>query len=166
MPLVQLLQRRDISKELEALWNATKDLPRGSLVEHETIEAASMIERDNTVWGRLIKNWKRQMARDRGIWMTAVNGVGYRLLMVEEQLKDRPEKIEKSAMRRMRASVECAGVIPETELDETQRRYQMHRVSHSTAIAELQKKQKAERQSWLANPETLPRLTNGNGKHK
>ncbi len=156
-----LTQRRDISKELVSLLDATVELERGSLVPHETIEEVTGINRDDKDWTKLIRHWKREMlSPPRGLYVKASYppGVGYKILTLEEQRVQEPINLQRQAIRKINKAAACVGTIPEEELDEAGRKFQVARLHQLGEIKQADKKQRAEVTSWLSNPETLPKL--------
>lgn len=153
-------KRRDISKELTDLINATKDLPRGTFIPHEDIEAASGMERNSSHWNTLIRKWKDAMGQ-RGRWLVASTplGTGYRILNVDEQRVDQPARLEKQAMRRLNRAAMCLGTIPAEDLTEEQRAFQAARLGQFAERKKIQQEHQAQAASWLSNPRTLPKFT-------
>ncbi len=152
-------KRRDISKELTELINATKDLPRGSFIPHEDIEAASGMERNSAHWNVLVKKWKGAMGQ-RGLWIKAAVplGTGYRILTLDEQREREPATLEKQAMRRLNRAAMCLGTIPAEDLTEEQRAFQAARLGQFAERKKIQQEHQAQAASWLSNPKTLPKF--------
>ena len=160
-----LRKHPDIAAEITALFDATKDRERGSLIKHSEIVAATKIAKDSPVWGRLIQRWKKRMAA-KGLWIKSATprGVGYRVLLVDEQRVEEPMRIQVQAMRRIDKAALCVGCIPVEELNEDGRRFQAVRLLQLGQIKQATQQHRAEVASYLANPKTLPRLrNNGDG---
>ena len=158
MGLPQVLTRRDVSKEVGALLENTKSLARGSVVDYETIKKLTKLQRGDKGWSALIRQWKRRMMSEFGMWVGVVNCVGYRLLTVDEQLKVQPERYERQARKRLQKAVACAGTIPAELLNEHELRFQAIRIQQSAELLGVQDSQIKSRKSWLAAPESLPRI--------
>ena len=154
-----LTQKRDIRKELEALLDETESLKRGSFVPHETIEEVSGITREEKVWAKLIKHWKREMLT-RGLWVKAATplGTGYKILTLDDQRISEPLNLQRQAVRKLNQAAACVGSIPETELDEAGMKFQVARLRQLGEMKKADERQRAEVTSWLSNPETLPKL--------
>ena len=157
-------QKRDIRQELEALLGETAQLQRGAFVPHETIEDVSGIKRDEKIWTKLIKKWKEEMLA-RGKWVKAATplGTGYKILTLDEQRISEPSNLQRQAMKRLLKAAACVGSIPESELDEAGRNFQVARLHQLGQIKQADERQRAEVTSWLSNPEMLPKL---NGKQQ
>lgn len=156
---VLLTQKRDIRQELESLLEVTVHLKRGAFVAHEDIEEATGIKRDEKVWVKLIKHWKREMLA-RGLYVKAAYplGTGYKVLTLDEQRITEPLNLQRQAVRRINKAAACVGSIPESELDEAGLKFQHARLHQLSQMKQADEKQRAEVTSWLSNPETLPKL--------
>lgn len=155
-----LTKKRDISKELAALVEATNDLPRGSLVTHDTITELTGFDQQHSHRGSLIGKWKRAIRETRGIEITAAvpYGTGYKLLTVEEQMKHRPERLRASRRRLMNKEAACIGSVAAEELDEHMQAFQEARLHQLADERTSSDKQRALIASWLSNPATLPKV--------
>ncbi len=159
MTALLLTQKREIRKELELLLDETAELKRGAFVPHETIEEVSGINRDEKVWVKLIKHWKREMLA-RGLYVKAATplGTGYKILTLDEQRITEPLNLQRQAVKRINKAAACIGSIPEEELDEVSLKFQTARLRQLVEMKQADEKQRAEVTSWLSNPETLPKL--------
>ena len=153
------LQKRDISKELKALCDATESRERGSLITHEEITQLTGFDRNHSHWGTLIKKWKRHMTQNSGFWPVSVAGVGYRFPLASEQVTKLTDSLMKQAMRKVNSAASCLGSVSDDELDEVQQLYRKATLSNMTSLKDLNKKNQAVQQSWLANPKALPKIT-------
>lgn len=155
-----IVKKRDIQKELDALFAATKDRERGSLIKHEELESISGIERYAPGWASLVRKWKRLML-GRGVWVKAAfpAGVGYRFLTVEEQLEHEPERFQRRRDRLLRREAECVGSIEVDNLTDSQVSLQQARLTQLAAVRTMSQTHRAELASWLSNPKALPKPT-------
>lgn len=158
MPSSVLARRWNVANEVNALFEFTLSLPRGALVEYPKIEEITRHTKDVIPWGTIIKKWRRRMLVEAKVAIVNVKNVGYRLLSAREQLTLYPDSLEKSADRKKKQALAAISLIGESELSETERLYQHARASQITTEVNSSRTHKAQRQSWLSAPETLPRL--------
>lgn len=157
----------DISEEIAKLFAHSKDLPRGSLVQHSTIVEITGINRlkdgcPNPLYQALIGKWKFKMLNEVGIIPQASKGVGYRFPTVTEQQTEVADGLESSARRKIKLSQDVVARIPDNEQSDVQRRFGRERIRQSNEVIDDIRTHRAERKSYLANPDTLPKY-NGNG---
>jgi len=152
-----LKKGRNITKEVEALVAATKDLLRGSFISHEKITEVTGFDLESKYRIRLISKWKREiLTRGQAIKAAEPKGTGYRFLTVDEQRVTEPVNLKRQANKRLRRAAACLGAIGDDELTEEQRRLRVAMLHQLAGATSLQQKQRAELSSWLSNPKTLP----------
>lgn len=160
-----LAKRWDITKELAALFEHTKTMPRGTLIEHAEIERVTGIKRGPLPWGLLIPKWKKKVFRELHIYVKSVKGVGYKFTTVTEQRVEESERLDQAADRKRKEACKVVAVIPLAELDEEGRAFQAARAEQLASQLAVSRADRAKARCWLSSPETLPRaIANGNGK--
>jgi|CXWL01.1.fsa_nt_gi hypothetical protein len=157
----------DISEEIAKLFVYSRDLPRGSLVQHSTIVEITGINRlkdgrPNPLYQALINKWKLKMLNETGIIPQASKGVGYHFPTVTEQQTEVADGLEQSARRKIKLSQDVIARIPDQDQSDIQKRFGRERIRQTNELIDDIRTHRAERKSYLANPDTLPRY-NGNG---
>lgn len=109
--------------------------PRGAVVSWHDIESAAGFERYSTHWTQFLKRVRAEILESRGIKLVAVNGVGLRLMSVDQQILDqsRPRK----ALRQFTRAKKEIAAVPDEELSDHQR------VAKSVKIEAARKGRKA-----------------------
>lgn len=153
-------KKRDVTKEIKDLIEATKDLPRGSLVTHEEIFTLTGIAKDHLSRQTIIKKWKKHFEVNRGITImpSVPFGVGYRLLTVEEQLKVQPVKYRAQAVKKINKAATCLGSIGDDELDDGGKGLRSAMLGQLAEMREKEKAQRAVMSTWLSSPKSLPKI--------
>jgi hypothetical protein len=146
--------------QVAQLWELTKDTARGTLITFEEIAAAIDFPKESAPYRTIVARWRKMMLSQRGIFIRAATpyGVGYRLLMPDEQLYNQSERIEKHLGKTRRKLLATVGSISQGELDDKGRRFQFTMSTLYAAEQSLSKEHQARRQGYLSNPETMPRL--------
>jgi len=158
--LARIKERTDISKEVQALVNATKDLPRATIITHEKIEEIVGHKRQgpHNKYQQIITKWKKDIQRDHGVKWVSSHGVGYRSLTVEAQLKEYTRKQYRRANKCIQDAAVAVATIKPEELDENQTLLANAQLSFCADQQKIHKLHDANQTSWFANPETLPRF--------
>lgn len=161
---------RDVSREVSVLFEYSADLPRTTLIPHEKIEELTGVRRieddgvtKNPVYNKIIHKWKNRMLNERGIFPWSSYGVGYKLPTVEEQQQKIPDIMEASAARKVGKAKAVVASIHADELSDTQKAFGRERVRQDDETLQVFRRNRAQRRSYLANPDTLPRYK-GNGR--
>lgn len=154
-----ITKKRDLTKEIQAIYEATRSLDRGTFVPHDQITELTGIDPKNKLHGRLVKHWKNLML-DSGIAVECATplGTGYRLLTKEEQLKKRSIQLQRQGDKRHRKAAKYVAVLPADQLDDDELRFQAARLGQFSELKNTGDKQRAELSSWISNPKLLPRL--------
>lgn len=153
--------KRDITKELKKLIEATESLPRGTLVTYEDMEKITGLFRDERPFKLIIRKWKRKIKDLRGVEVlpSVPPGVGYRFLGVDEQLVVQPAKLKKHAVNKINKAAACIGSIPDEELDEAGKSFRVVVLDQLAELKEKDKSQRAAVNSLLSAPKVLPKIT-------
>lgn len=160
---VLLRKVHDVSREVDRLFEATRQLPRGSVIEHSRIAELTGLTHGITPWMQAIKKWKKRMlagdSESPGACLKAVPGVGYRILTTKEQIEEEPERLQRSSDRRIRQAASVIAAIRDEELSEPEVRYRVSALNSLADVAKQSKLSREKRKGWLGNPDSLPRLT-------
>ena len=169
----------DVSEEIQALFDATHQRPRGSLIKHSEIEEITGHEKmvvdsknrlvPNAIYQKIIRKWRKRMLEGPGnnspdgpgIAVVSSHGVGYRFATVEEQETIVPDSLEKQAARKIRAAQKTVENIPDNEMSDTQKRLRRERMRQTNEALDLNRTHQHERKSYMSNPDTLPRWNGG-----
>lgn len=168
----------DVNKEINDLFEATYQRPRGSLIKHGEIEKITGYEKmvvdskrryvPSAAYQKIVRKWRRKLLESTfggkkcpGVATIASNGVGYRFATVEEQGKSVPDNYEKQAVRKTKQAQTTVECIPEEEMTDDQKRFRRERIRQTNESLDISKSHFEERKSFLSNPDTLPRW-NGN----
>lgn len=159
--MTQLLKKgRDISKEIDLLVEKFADQPKGTLLTYENIEAVCGVQRRTPTWGRVLKHFRNRLNDQHDRWCITVTGVGLRYANDnEERLKTEADRLERQAVRRLNKAAKCLGGIADTNLTDEERMFRDARLKQLAESKQVHRKHAAQRQSWLASPQTLPRVT-------
>lgn len=151
---------RDITKEVDRLVAATKDLDFGAFIPHDQITELTGIDRDEPyLRGKLIKKWRRELLKHgRVLGLPQVRGTGYRILTRKEQLQDEPTRLQKLAERRINQAAQCLGAIDENTLDDDGKAFRVARLGQLAEMKKTSNEQRAAVTSWLSNPKLLPKV--------
>src|SRR5262245_48161744 len=100
---------RDVSSEVNALYDYTKNLPRGSLIPHEKIEEVTGVSKlaedgisKNPIYQKVVRKWKQRMLNEQGILPWSSYSVGYKFPTVKEQQENIPDAMERHAAKTIR----------------------------------------------------------------
>jgi len=169
----------DVSQEVQALYDATHERPRGSLIKHSEIEEITGHEKmvvdskqrlvPNAIYQKIIRKWRKRILEGPGngtpngpgIAVVSSHGVGYRFATVEEQETTVPDSLEKQASRKIRAAQKTVENIPDSEMSDAQKRLRRERMRQTTEALDLNRTHVHERKSYMSNPDTLPRWNGG-----
>lgn len=161
---------RDVSAEVEALYNHTKAMSRGTLITHVEIEGVTGLNyysengiSRNQWYQKVVAKWRKLMLADPGIWPRPANGKGYYLSTVAEQQVLVPDAMEKSAYNKTRKLKKIIASIHPDEMTDTEKRFAAERIGQAAESLAVTHRHRVVRRSLLARPDTLPR-PNGNMK--
>lgn len=107
-----------IAAALDAVMAATAEIRRGEVIEYETIEELSGIERYGRGWNTLVKKLKKRFEAERRITLWHVTNVGYKLVTVSEQLHDCPLARSRRAARQLSLGLGHMESLPVEELND------------------------------------------------
>ena len=100
---------------------AVAKLKRGDILHYETVAKIAGIVRSSSNWTQFIQRLRRRLQLSRGVTLTAVPNVGYRLDPVTDQLHARSIRRQRKAVRQMDRDVKELDALPDRELSEHQR---------------------------------------------
>lgn len=148
--------KRDYSKELDAVGVLFDGKPRGALVKHDSIAAASGIEYQSKHWGPFVSKLKRYLD-GRGVLVLAVSGVGYRIATEQDCLEKVPDSLQRSRNRSLRKEAKFLSNMRPEEITTERFALQAARIQLVTDEAKSLKVTRATVASWLSAPATLPK---------
>lgn len=118
-----MFERNEILTDLIAqLYEACAPLNRGDTIGHDAIARILRVAPHEGHWQQCIARLKRRMEDERGITLWSEREVGYRLMLVVEQLTLAPRRRLKRACRQMARGIRHAEAVPDTGLNAHQRR--------------------------------------------
>ena len=158
-----LVLKRDVSKEVSDLIEAFAALPKGTLISYEEIESTARCHRNVYPWHKIIAKFRKALMEHYDRWCITSNGVGLRFATDEERLKSEADRLEKHATRKLNKAAKCVGGISPESLTGEQRLFQQARLKQLADSKQLHKTHSVQRQTWLASPQTLPRIKNEQG---
>jgi hypothetical protein len=169
----------DVSAEINTLFEATHQKPRGTLITHTEIEDITGHKKlvlddrqrllPNSAYSKIVRKWRKRMLEGPGkdspdgpgIAVVSSPGVGYRFATVEEQGTIVPDSFERQAARKVKAAQKTVSCIPAKEMDDKQKRFRRERIRQTAESLDLSREQKRRRESYLSSPDTMPPWNSG-----
>lgn len=145
-----------ITKLVDQVFDAMKGRARGEIMTHGEVAKILKMRPRTGSWEHVMKKVRRRMEAEVGITVHAEYNVGYRLLTVDEQIRE-PIRGAGRAARIMRRSVASSDRVPDQDMDMSQRRL---RAMISDAGREAEERIRADRRmlAALARPaQAMPR---------
>lgn len=107
-----------LNKAVGAVVEFARNLGRGETLKYKDIERLTRISRDERQWLTVISKVKKAILRERGIALFCMTGVGYRLLMANEQLKEESSRRAQHALNDLARSRQVVENLPLGELND------------------------------------------------
>ena len=105
-------QSEELDRAFKSVWEYAKKLQRGDTLSHQAIEQLGSCERYTSYWKSLIGKIRRVYRKQLGIVIRPLNGTGYRLCTITEQLQYVPRNRQRRALRQVGRGVQelrCIG---------------------------------------------------------
>jgi hypothetical protein len=150
-------ERKNIDREVKALFDATRSETYGQFFSHEFIGKASSIPHGDKHYGKLIRKWKRLMAAG-GKWIRLATpaGTGYCVCTKQEALYSQPDRYTRSARRLIDLAASAIACTPENDLTPDERSIRVAHLHQKALMKKQIQTDRAELTGWVSNPETLP----------
>jgi hypothetical protein len=124
----------EIDKQVADLYEVAKSLHRGDILAHDMIEAVLKVKPHEGRWDHVVNRVRRRLEKPpRGIATWPVNGVGYKLLTQDEQLKFLPKKRLLKMSRQERRARRSVEALDDKHLSSHQRRLKLAQLDHLKA---------------------------------
>lgn len=94
---------------------------RGDVVPWPLIESTAGFARQTQHWTAFVRRLKRELRHGRGVTLTAIPGVGWRIDTQGQQLHDRSIRRQRRAVRQMTMDVVELKALPDEELSDHER---------------------------------------------
>ena len=100
---------------------AVARMNRGDVILYTTVAKLTGINRQSPNWTQFIRRLRRELRQTRGVTLTFVTNVGYRLDPVKDQLHTRSIHRQRKALRQMDRDVKELDCLPNQELSDHER---------------------------------------------
>lgn len=129
MPLNRVITGRPTGPQVEKLMAAIgKDLKRGDSITKERISEIIGEKADEPRWRTVVNAWRKKLLTDKGVYLEAVSGVGFKACLAADQIGVTGKFIRAGSRKIFRGLV-VAEATPPLELDEDGRRRRDHILS-------------------------------------
>lgn len=112
--------KREITEAVDAVYAATRDLRRGQVLTHETIERILGVARHVGMYDHVVRRVRRRLQDERSIATWPEPTVGYRLCTIAEQLA-LPLRRTRRASRQIARGIRSVAVLDSVDLTMHQR---------------------------------------------
>lgn len=132
---------------------------RGDVAPWAEIEGAAGFARGSQHWPAFRHRLLRDFRRQTGIVLWPQNGVGWKLLTVDEQLRERSQKRHRRARRQLHKDAVELAALPDSELSARQREERARRVEAAREkVRDIERVRRRGEALLAATVSTLPRV--------
>ena len=101
--------------------DAVAKLERGDIIHYAAVAKLTGIVRESPNWTAFIRRLRRDLRLTRGVTLTFVTNVGYRIDPVKDQLHTRSIHRQRKALRQMDRDIKELDALPNRELTDHER---------------------------------------------
>jgi hypothetical protein len=121
-------KNEELRAMIDTLYDHAAELDRGDVLTHDVVRSILGVDRHQGHWQHCVNVVRKRLRDDRGIETWPTHNVGYRLLTVDETLRDFPRWRAARARRQERKARKGLAAIPTSSMTPHQQRVRLAQI--------------------------------------